>query len=96
MLQNYRNTDPETSVIAGMGVESHGKRLSRVLMAVKAVKLYPGRTAAELEHLTGYLDSYEFNRRLSDACHEKLVKHGIKRKCTVKGTPCMTWEPMNG
>ncbi len=91
MLQNYRNTDPETSVIAGMAVESHGKRLAKMIIAANAVKMYPGCTAAELAYLTGYMDSYDFNRRLADGI-DKLVKHGVKRKCTVKGTPCMTWE----
>lgn len=92
MTQNYRNTDPETSRIAGEAVENNGKRMAKLIMAAGAVRMYPGRTAAELSHLTGLMDRYDFNRRLSDAANEHKVRHGEKRKCTVLGTMCMTWE----
>ena len=89
MHQNYRTTDPEASRIASASVEP--TRYWRVLKVSEAVKMYPNRTAAELAHLTGYFDAFEFNRRLSDAEHQKMVVKGRNRKCTVKGTSCHEW-----
>jgi hypothetical protein len=91
MHQNYRTTDPEASRIASASVEP--TRYWRVMKVAEAVQMYPNRTAAELAHLTGYFDAFEFNRRLSDAAKQvpPLVVMGRNRKCTVKGTSCHEW-----
>lgn len=89
MQQNYRTTDPEASRLASASVEP--VRFARVRKAAEAVKIYPGRTAAELAHLTGYFDASEFNRRLADATHLSMVVKGRLRKCTVKGSSCHEW-----
>ena len=89
MLQNYRTTDPEASRLASASIEP--TRYWRVMKVAEAVQMYPNRTAAELAHLTGYFDAFEFNRRLSDAEHQMMVVMGRNRKCTVKGTSCHEW-----
>lgn len=89
MHQSYRTTDPEASRLASASIEP--ARYWRVMKAVDGVKMYPDRTAAELAHLTGYFDAYEYNRRLADAAHLKMVVKGRNRKCTVKGTICHEW-----
>jgi hypothetical protein len=91
--------DPETSREAGERHKRTGKLSVHADIAFALVKRCPGKTFQELWKLTTaeeavqLSDSTELMRRLSGLKNEGRVKQGPIRKCTVKGTRMVTWEP---
>ena len=83
--------DPETSFMAEAEMNK-GKRFRNQDILAAAVMMHEGMTAAELGEYTG-LGQHEASRRLSEL-NGITVRHGPRRKCTVKGTNMITWHPM--
>ena len=83
--------DPVTSYIAEESMNK-GKRFTNQKTLTATVKRRPGYTAAELGQIT-LLGQHECSRRLS-VLNGITVKHGERRKCKIKGTSMMTWEPL--
>lgn len=86
-----RKTDPETSHQAARKVA--GKADLRRVLLTAAVCDAPGRTAAEIARDLGHpeIDAYEASRRLPEC---EGLRKGASRQCEVKGTTCVTWEPI--
>jgi hypothetical protein len=68
-----RKTDWGGSQSAAQDHVKSGRLYTNMLIAVDAVKLYPGRTSKELAALDGRLDRTEMGRRLDTAYKEGLV-----------------------
>ena len=86
-----RNSDFITSYIA----EERAPRRRQIDIVYGLVKMYPGKTAAELSACSGVLDHVQTQRRLSDLQSERidLIETGACRKCAVKGSLMVTWHP---
>lgn len=93
------NADPLTSHEAGERHNESGKRDRHKKIAWVLVMAMPGKTAHELwagasEREQDELGSYhELYRRLSDLRNEGAIKQTAPRRCSVKGTRMVTWEP---
>jgi hypothetical protein len=90
--QNYRSTDPDTSRQAAEMVTAIGARADHVGRIIRAVRVHPGRTSAELAQLTG-LERHEAARRTADAEHQGSIHKGAPRVCSVGGRSAVTWWP---
>jgi hypothetical protein len=84
--------DPETSYIAEANMNASGKRFNNQEVAFLHVKVFPGKTAAELGELSG-LGQHELSRRLADLDGIK-VRKGARKKCSVKGSTMVSWWPI--
>ncbi|MFA7235761.1 MAG: helix-turn-helix domain-containing protein [Phycisphaeraceae bacterium] len=89
MTQNFRNTDPPTSVIAGHSMEVIGAAQCQRDRCLAAVKTEPGLTAREIEQRTGI----KAHKRLPELRERGLAHNGITRLCQVSGRMAMTWHP---
>lgn len=84
------NDDPETSHEAAREVTSSGERDRQAQLVLDHVRVWPGRTSAELSQ--GHeLDRYVFARRLPELARLGFIKRGIARRCTATGRRAITW-----
>ena len=86
-MKNSRNTDPESSAIAGELIEKSGLASKHRLVVLNAVRRFPGLTSAELAERTP-LDRYQVARRLPEISG---VVRGAARKCYVTDIKSVTW-----
>ena len=84
-------TDPITSFIAEAEM-NRGKRFTHQETMLAFVKALPGHTSAELSFYSG-MERHECSRRLSDLDGITIKKGDIKR-CFVKGSQMVTWNPI--
>ncbi len=84
--------DPSTSFEAEEKM-NQGKRFTHQAILSEMVEKQPGKTAAELGEITG-LGQHECARRLSEI-NGVTVERGDRRRCRVKGTMMMTWQPLD-
>ena len=89
MIQNYRNNDPPTSVIAGKQITASGTRKRHRLMCLNAVNQTPGLTAREIEARIGI----KAHKRLPELRASQVVCNGPPRHCSITGRLAMTWWP---
>lgn len=94
-----RRDDPDTSHMAAERSTRSGKRQAGIRRIVAAVREHPGATSAELAKIVG-MDRVEAGRRCPDAREQDLIHNPtdargepIKRRCSVAGTPAITWLP---
>jgi hypothetical protein len=98
MFQNYRSTDPPTSVMAGQFVNRSGVARVQREMCFDAVQRRPGLTAREIEAELGI----KAHKRLPELRHAGLIDNGPMRTCTVSERQALTWhvtpnpKPVNG
>lgn len=85
-----RATDPETSAIAEREITLNGSRAGMEAFALKAVSMYPGRSANELETLLGVKDG-TIRKRLNDLWRSGFIRKGPVRKSSVTGKSNQTW-----
>ena len=85
-----RMSDPVTSRRAADQVTRSGRRGSQKRAVLELVRLWPGRTSAELAR-SGELDRYVVARRLPDLCRDGLVRRGDERMCSVTDNQAITW-----
>ena len=94
--------DPVTSHIAAKRIKSSGVLAIQLSTVSEFVKLYPGRTSAELAQLyaqrkggTWQEHRAKFGRRLPDLAHELdgRARRGEQRECKVTGSQSLTWWP---
>lgn len=86
----HRRSDPETSKLAAVDLASSGQRERMAEIALGLVEANPGRTAAELEALSGLTDG-KVRKRLNDLWHKGRIEKGEARKCSVTGKSAQTW-----
>lgn len=88
-----RGTDPETSHQAGDHVTDSGMRAIQKHQSLQAVKNFPGLTSRELAAKIGggAETRYILARRLADLEHDKKVRKGAVRRCTVSGHQAHIW-----
>lgn len=84
--------DPESSLIAESNMNKSGKRFSNQAIITLHVKVFAGKTAAEIGRLCG-LGQHEASRRLSEL-NGITVRKGERRQCSVKNTNMVTWFPI--
>ncbi len=92
MNQNYRNTDPPTSALAGQDAETDGSAQRHRAMCLETVMQRPGLTAREIEDRLGI----KAHKRLPELRRAGMVRNGRTRICTVSGKQAMTWHPNVG
>ena len=95
-----RRDDPETSHQAAEGIRSSGQLGWQQRLVLDAVKVYPGRTSAELGQLIAQDRSedvvmwrYRAARRLPEL-QPSHVRRGPPRECERTGRPAGTWYPV--
>jgi hypothetical protein len=92
--------DPTTSHEAAARVTTNGARARHASLVLELVARHPGLTAIELWHrATGserdqLVEPQEVRRRLTDLLHAGEVRQGSQRRCSVKGSTMVTWEPV--
>jgi hypothetical protein len=90
MNQNYRNTDPPTSALAGREAEANGSARQHRAMCLETVTQTPGLTAREIESRLGI----KAHKRLPELREAGLVANGRDRTCRISGRKAMTWHPV--
>lgn len=90
--QAARNSDPDTSHEAAERITESGERERQAQRVLLCVKLYPGRTSAEIAGLM-FEDRQMPARRLPELVTAGAVERGPKRKCAVAETNAITWWP---
>ena len=85
-----RDTDPATSHQAASEFAQDGTRSNMMEVAYELIKSNPGKTAAELEQLSGLGDG-KVRKRLNDLRHDHRAQTGEPRKCSVTGKKAQTW-----
>lgn len=85
-----RSTDPETSHKAAEEITASGRRHAQQQRVFLAVKLWPGRTSAEIAALMNEQRQMPA-RRLSELVTGGYVERGPFRKCTYSGKAAITW-----
>ena len=88
--QNTRNSDPESSHLAGEEITQSGTRQNQCDAVFDAVQKMPRATARELAEAFD-LDRYAVSRRLADLCHQGLVRKSSSRKCDIGQRLSCTW-----
>ena len=88
--QNTRNSDPESSHLAGEQITESGTRQTQCDAVLDAVQKMPRATARELAS-TFDLDRYMVSRRLADLCYTGKVRKAASRECEVGGRLSCTW-----
>jgi hypothetical protein len=92
MNQNYRNTDPPTSALAGREAKANGSAQHHRAMCFDSVMQTPGLTAREIEDRLGI----KAHKRLPELRRTGMVRNGKPRTCTVSGHLALTWHPNIG
>jgi hypothetical protein len=94
-----RHSDPETSHQAAEDVRKSGQLGWQQRIVAEAVKVYPGRTSAELGHAIAHDRSedvvmwrYRVARRLPELS-PMHVRRGAPRECERTGRPAGVWWP---
>lgn len=93
------NGDPPTSHEAAERVAKSGKVHRHRGIACRLVAEHPDKTGYELWLLASAEEQldlgnvHELYRRLADGKNAKKLRQGAPRKCSVKGTSMVTWEP---
>lgn len=90
-LVRARKSDPATSHQAAKRVRGKVAEIRRKVAA--AVRRFPGSTAVELATKAPEVDRYDYSRQLPMVEREGLIRRGKARKCTIRGTAMLTWEP---
>jgi hypothetical protein len=81
VIQNFRNSDPPTSAIAGCEVEAAGTAGRHRTLCFQAVMATPGLTARELEDRLGI----KAHKRLPELRRAGMVRNDKPRTCSVTG-----------
>lgn len=84
------NADPPTSREADREITRSGQCETQTRHAAALVAQAPGLTALELARRFGE-DRHDVAKRLADANHAGLVRHGEARRCSVSGRRAVTW-----
>ena len=84
----WRNTDPMTSVEAGIAITRSGKRESIKEQCLEYILVHPDETAGEIGDGTG-LGHMRVERRLSDLKNDGLIVMGDPKVCN--GRQQGTW-----
>lgn len=87
-----RRSHPETSTEAAATLIDSGNLSKHESAALQLVHQYPGRTGYEIDRLGGVTDRYR--KRLAGLATKGKIKRGEKRVCSVKGSQCVTWNPI--
>ena len=93
------NADPATSAAAERRVTVSGRRNRNVDIALAILRRNPGCTGHELfaagseEERRELVAFPELYRRLNDLRHAGKARQTDARKCRIKGTRMVTWEP---
>jgi hypothetical protein len=87
MSQNYRNSDPTTSMLSGLAVEGEGTAQRQREICLAAVIATPGATAREIEDRIGI----KAHKRLPELREEGVIFNGKPRTCRISGRKAMTW-----
>lgn len=92
-----RNTDPDSSHLAGEKVTKSGKRRRQMDILLDLVGRRPGMTATEMVDYC-HLDRYQISRRLADLKNVGRIYQGATRRCHVRGSMMVTWHivPQDG
>lgn len=97
----HRN-DPDTSAISAERVTARGTAKKNRELLAELVRIYPGRTYAELAlaakrwpggKFAALADPIEIGRRKSEVRAAGQLHDGEKRLCSVKKTMCRTLWP---
>ena len=67
------------------------KRFGHIRVVFDLLKRHRDSTSGEIAYLSGTLDYYQVQKRMSDLRELGLVEYGQKRECRIRHTPCMTW-----
>jgi hypothetical protein len=89
VIQNFRNSDPPTSALAGQEVETRGLARRHRTMCLDHILKTPGQTAREIEDELGI----KAHKRLPELRRGGLVRNGKPRPCSVSGRLALTWHP---
>ena len=87
-----RRADPVTSHLAAIHVVESGTRAHQQSQTVAAVKMFPGRTSAELAEAAAF-DRYALARRLPECERAGAVKRGEPKHCAITGRLALRWYP---
>jgi hypothetical protein len=87
-----RNTDPHTSHEAAEAITASGEREQQQKRVALAVRLWPGRTSAEIAALMNEHRQMPA-RRLPELETAGWVTRGKARKCTYSNRNAITWWP---
>lgn len=79
-VPNWRNTDPESSEVAGTAIEKSGAAQIQRTRALLLVKKHPGHTSKELAELGG-MDRHAIARRLPELLRADLVQRTKDGEC---------------
>lgn len=82
--------DPDTSFMAEEIMNKSGKRKSQQIMVLTLVKIFGGKTTAEIAKESGE-DRAMIARRMSELVTANLVYKGIKVTCKVNNSTAYTW-----
>jgi len=84
---NARNSDPESSHLAGAEIEATGMASVQRTLALNAVKEHEGLTSLEIAKATG-LDRYMLARRLPEI---RILRQGTMKVCNISKRRSVTW-----
>ena len=85
-----RNSDDSTSHEAAAKLTRSGRRNSQKSAVLTAVRLYPGKTAAELADAAG-LKHAVCHKRLPDLARDGFVRKCETRECQATGSRATVW-----
>ena len=87
-----RREHPGTSHEAAEHMVHTGKLGKMMAEALRLLRAYPGRTAAEIEHAAGVSDG-RVRKRLNDLKKKGLASVSGARKCAVTKRNAQVWFP---
>lgn len=96
----YSLCDPVTSAVAANAHLASGRLSGNRRRALDLVRRWPGMTATELAAKAELfpelaIDRIELSRRLADLKNLGHVRQGPVKKCGIKKSAMVTWEPSN-
>lgn len=95
MKARARRTDPGTSHKAAFKLEALGKANSQRRMCFREVIRHPGRTYAEIATGLGW-ELVIAGKRLPELRDAGFIRNGPEKKCSIRGSICLTWVPVQG